>query len=125
MADIKLCAFADEAGDSLADQIKAMQENGIGLLELRTIDKKNVTKFTNDEVKEYKKQLDDAGIKVWSIGSPIGKVQITADFNIDLDYKNDKRYKSNTNRRKLNIAACFTFPVCCIRCYVYGFYHKL
>ena len=32
MADIKLCAFADEAGDSLADQIKAMQENGIGLL---------------------------------------------------------------------------------------------
>ena len=85
MADIKLCAFADEAGDSLAEQIKAMKENGIGLLELRTIDKKNVTKFTNDEIKEYKKQLDDAGIKVWSIGSPIGKVQITDDFNIDLD----------------------------------------
>ena len=85
MADIKLCAFADEAGDSLAEQIKAMQENGIGLLELRTIDTKNVTKFTNDEVKEYKKQLDDAGIKVWSLGSPIGKVQISADFNIDLD----------------------------------------
>ena len=55
MADIKLCAFADEAGDSLAEQIKAMQENGIGLLELRTIEKKNVTKFTDDEVKEYKK----------------------------------------------------------------------
>lgn len=85
MADIKLCAFADEAGDSLAEQIEAMQENGIGLLELRTIDKKNVTKFTNEEVKEYKKQLDDAGIKVWSLGSPIGKVQISADFNIDLD----------------------------------------
>ena len=85
MAGIKLCAFADEAGDSLAEQIKAMQENGIGLLELRTIDKKNVTKFTNQEVKEYKKQLDDAGIKVWSLGSPIGKVQISADFNIELD----------------------------------------
>lgn len=85
MADIKLCAFADEAGDSLADQIKAMQENGIGLLELRSIDKKNVTKFTNEEVKEYKKQLDDAGIGVWSIGSPIGKVKIEDDFNIDLD----------------------------------------
>ena len=85
MADIKLCAFADEAGDSLADQIKAMQENGIGLLELRSIDKKNVTKFTNEEVKEYKKQLDDAGVGVWSIGSPIGKVKIEDDFNIDLD----------------------------------------
>ena len=85
MADIKLCAFADEADDSLAGQIKALQENGIGFLELRTIEKKNVTKFTNDEVKEYKKQLDDAGIKVWSIGSPIGKVKITDDFNVDLE----------------------------------------
>ena len=85
MADIKLCAFADEAGDSLADQIKAMQENGIGLLELRSIDKVNVTKFTNEQIKEYKKQLDDAGIGVWAIGSPIGKVKIEDDFNIDLD----------------------------------------
>lgn len=85
MADIKLCAFADEAGDSLAEQIKALQENGIGLLELRTVDKKNVTKFTNDEVNEYKKQLDDAGIKVWAIGSPIGKIQITGDFDADLE----------------------------------------
>jgi len=85
MADIKLCAFADEAGDSLAEQITAMQENGIGLLELRSIDKKNVTKFTNEEIKEYKAQLDAAGIKVWSIGSPIGKVKIADDFSIDLD----------------------------------------
>ncbi len=85
MAEIKLCAFADEAGDSLADQITAMRENGIGLLELRSIDKKNVTKFTNDEIKEYKKMLDDAGIGVWSIGSPIGKVKIEDDFNVDLE----------------------------------------
>ena len=85
MADIKLCAFADEADDALAGQIKAMQENGIGYLELRTIEKKNVTKFTNEEVKEYKKQLDDAGIKVWSIGSPIGKIKITDDFAAELD----------------------------------------
>ena len=82
---IQLCAFADEADDALAGQIKAMQENGIGYLELRTSEKKNVTKFTNDEVKAYNKQLDDAGIKVWSIGSPIGKVKITDDFNVDLD----------------------------------------
>ena len=85
MAEIKLCAFADEAGDALSEQIAMMKDKGIGLLELRAIDKKNVSKFTNDEVKEYKKQLDDAGIKVWSIGSPIGKVQIGDDFNIDLD----------------------------------------
>lgn len=85
MAEIKLCAFADEAGDSIQEQIAALKENGIGLLEIRAIDNKNVTKFTNAEIKEYKKQLDDEGIKVWSIGSPIGKVKIEDDFNIDLD----------------------------------------
>ena len=85
MAEIKLCAFADEAGDSLPEQIAALKENGIGLLEVRAIDKKNVTKFTDAEIKEYKKMLDDNGIGVWSIGSPIGKVKIADDFNIDLD----------------------------------------
>ena len=85
MAEIKLCAFADEAGDSLPEQIAALKENGIGLLEVRAIDKKNVTKFTDAEIKEYKKMLDDNGIGVWSIGSPIGKVKIADDFNVDLD----------------------------------------
>lgn len=85
MAEIKLCAFADEAGDSLSEQIKALTENGIELIEVRAIDKVNVTKFTNEQIKEYKKMLDDAGIKVWSIGSPIGKVKIADDFQIDLD----------------------------------------
>lgn len=85
MAEIKLCAFADEAGDSLPEQIRALTENGIGLIEVRAIDKVNVTKFTNEQVKEYKKMLDDAGIAVWSIGSPIGKVKIADDFQIDLD----------------------------------------
>lgn len=85
MAEIKLCAFADEAGDSLPEQIKALTENGIDFIEVRAIDKVNVTKFTNEQVKEYKKMLDDAGIKVWSIGSPIGKVKIADDFGIDLD----------------------------------------
>ncbi len=85
MAEIKLCAFADEAGDSLPEQIRALTENGIGLIEVRAIDKVNVTKFTNEQIKEYKKMLDDAGIAVWSIGSPIGKVKIADDFQIDLD----------------------------------------
>lgn len=83
--NLKLCAFADEAGDSIEEQIKALVENGIGLLELRSVNEVNVTKFTNDEIKEYKKKLDDAGIKVWSIGSPVGKVDINDDFSKELD----------------------------------------
>lgn len=85
MLNVKLCAFADEAGDTLPEQIAMMKDNGIGYLELRAIDKKNVSKMTVAEITEYKKQLDDAGIKVWSLGSPIGKVDINAPFEKELD----------------------------------------
>ena len=77
---IKLCAFADEAEESLAGQIAALKRNGIGYLELRSISGKNVKDFTLDEAKAYQKTLSENGIKVWSIGSPLGKVDIDCDF---------------------------------------------
>ena len=77
---IKLCAFADEASNELQGQIKALKRNGISLIEVRGINGKNVLDFTNEEVEYYKTQFDSEGIKVWSIGSPIGKVDISDDF---------------------------------------------
>ena len=77
---LQLCAFADEAGSSLAEQIAALQRNRIPNLELRSIDGKNVLDFTEDEARAYAKELADAGITVFSIGSPLGKVDITCDF---------------------------------------------
>ncbi len=85
LKDVKLCAFADEAADDLAGQIDMMQAGGIEYLEIRAIDRINVTKFTDEQVKGYKAQLDDAGIKVWSIGSPHGKIKITDSFEKELD----------------------------------------
>ena len=77
---IKLCAFADEASANLNEQISALKQNGISLIELRSVGGKNVLDFTNEEVLEFKKQLDDNGITVWSIGSPLGKVDISGDY---------------------------------------------
>lgn len=77
---IKLCAFSDEAGSSLKEQIEALKRNKISLMELRSIDKKNVADFTIEEALEYQKQMEENGISVWSIGSPIGKVNINVDF---------------------------------------------
>lgn len=77
---IKLCAFSDEAAAPLQGQIAAMRRNGIKLTELRSVDGKNVKDLTLDEAKEIKKALDEAGIKVWSIGSPLGKVDISVDI---------------------------------------------
>ena len=78
---IKLSAFSDEAGNSIQEQISALKRNGISLMELRSIDGKNVAEFTEEEAKSYQKELEENGISVWSIGSPLGKVDIDVDFN--------------------------------------------
>lgn len=87
--DFKLAAFADEAGDSLAEQISAMSSNGIEMLEIRGVDGKNIADVKPAEAKEIRKMLDDAGISVWSIGSPTGKTDINDSFAPVLDsFKN-------------------------------------
>ena len=78
---IKLSAFSDEAGSSLKEQISALKRNGISLMELRSIAGKNVAEFTEEEAKAYQKELEENGISVWSIGSPLGKVDIDVDFS--------------------------------------------
>lgn len=78
---IRLCAFSDEAGSSLKEQIDALKRNNISLMELRSIDKKNVADFTIEEAKKYQEELEKESISVWSIGSPIGKVNIDVDFD--------------------------------------------
>lgn len=37
MDKFRLCAFADEAGADINEQIKALKENGISLLEVRGV----------------------------------------------------------------------------------------
>lgn len=76
---IKLCAFADEAADSLDGQIIALKRNGINLIELRGVDGKNVVDFTESEAHEYAERLKSEGVSVWSIGSPLGKSDIEED----------------------------------------------
>lgn len=77
---MKLCAFADEASVSVSGQIDALKRNGIGLLEIRGVDGENIADITPAKAKEVKKMLDDAGIRVWSMGSPLGKHKMDCDF---------------------------------------------
>lgn len=82
---LKLCAFADEASVVFSEQIEALKKHSIPYIELRGLDGKNVSSLTLDEAKSYAKQLSDAGIKVWSIGSPIGKMKMSDDFEAHLE----------------------------------------
>ena len=49
MAKFILSAFADEASPMLDEQIKALQEEEISLIELRGVDGKNVSGLTIEE----------------------------------------------------------------------------
>ena len=81
----KLAAFADEADGRLSEQIKAMTENGIDYLEIRGVDGENISELSLEKAKEVRRQLDDAGLGVWSLGSPYGKIGICDDFAAHLD----------------------------------------
>lgn len=85
MAEFVLSAFADEYSPKLDEQIEGLKKNGVGFMEIRGVDGKNVSDLTEDEMKAAKAKLDAAGIGVSSIGSPIGKIKITDEFEPHLD----------------------------------------
>ncbi len=76
-----LSAFADEYADGLKEQCEALNKFGIEYIELRGVNGKNVSTLTESEVKETKRILDDYEIRVSSIGSPLGKIDIKGDLN--------------------------------------------
>lgn len=80
MARFVFSAFADEAGSSLSEQISALVDNGIGYLEPRNINGTPILDLTEEELFAVKAELDRNGIKVNSLGSPIGKFPITSDL---------------------------------------------
>lgn len=80
MKDIKIYAFADEADSNIDGQIAAMKRNSLDGLEIRGVDGTNVSDISIEKAKEVKSKLDNAGLITWSIGSPIGKIDINGDF---------------------------------------------
>lgn len=81
MAKFVLSAFADEASPMLDEQIKALQEEGISLIELRGVDGKNVSGLTIEEAANVKAKLDAAGIRLSALGSPYGKASLGQTFD--------------------------------------------
>ena len=85
MASIMLSAFADEYADSFEEQLQGLYKLGISHIEIRHVDKKNISKLTKDEVLEAKSILDKYGIKVSAIGSPLGKIKLDGDLDGHLE----------------------------------------
>ena len=89
MAKFVLSAFADEYSKVFDEQLEGLKKHGIGYMEIRGVDGKNISALTEEEMYAVKAKLDAAGIKVSSIGSPIGKIKTDEDFEAHLDkFKN-------------------------------------
>ena len=80
LKDCKISGFADEIDGSLDRQIEVLTELGQTYLELRSADEINVSDLTLEQAEKIKGKLQKAGIKVSSLGSPIGKIGIADDF---------------------------------------------
>lgn len=80
-----LSAFADEISPDPREQIAVLKSCGVRYIEFRSIFKTNVLTLSDAQIKDFKKLIDDEGIKLSAIGSPIGKVPIDAPFEPHLD----------------------------------------
>ncbi len=95
-----LTGFGDEISPVLKEQLDILESEGIQALELRSVEKKNVADFSDADIKRIKAELDDRGFTVSAIGSPIGKIAITDDFDDHLE----------KFRRVIEIARAFDTP---------------
>ena len=86
MEKIVLSGFADEISSSLDRQIQVLKKLGISHMEIRGVEKKGIDTYTTEEVKEIKGKLDDQGIAISSLASPIGKINIKDNFTPHLEH---------------------------------------
>lgn len=82
MIDItnRITGFADEIANELAVQVESLKKLGISHIEMRGVDGNNLIYHTDEKVKYIKNYLDDNGIKLSALGSPLGKIGIEDDF---------------------------------------------
>jgi 3-dehydroshikimate dehydratase len=104
---LKLAAFADEISPNLDDQIRVSKANGVTHFELRGVSGKNVLDFDPALRTEIRQKLQDNGMGVVSIGSPIGKVAI------------DKPWEEHFDRFKIAVDAAVFFNAPLIRVFSY------
>lgn len=79
MKQLNIFAFADEASTMIDGQITAMLRNQLQGLEIRGVDGVNISDISLAKAKEVHRKLSDNGLRVWSIGSPIGKIPVNGD----------------------------------------------
>ena len=79
--EYKITGFADEIDGQLDVQILSLKKLNIKYVEMRGVDGNNLIYHNNAKVIEIKEKLDDAGIALSALGSPLGKIGINDSFD--------------------------------------------
>lgn len=80
MKNLILSGFTDEYSKDFSEQCEAARKLGLGYIELRGVDGKSFLKHSFAELEAAAKKLEDASVKVSSLGSPLGKVLCDCDI---------------------------------------------
>ena len=107
MAKLIWSAFSDEYSQDLIEQCKALNGYGIGYMEARGVNDKNISALTKEELSDMKKVLADYGIKVSAIGSPLGKIRLDGDITAHMDLA--KRICETANELSAKYVRIFSF----------------
>lgn len=80
MERFTLSAFADEAADSLEEQMDFLEKMGIRHIEMRNVDGRPLVKHSAAETEALRRRLDARNFSVSAVGSPLGKIPVNEDF---------------------------------------------
>ena len=83
--DFLFSGFADEAAADFSAQVAALKRNNYQYIELRNVDGQKLTQLTGAQAREMAHILEDNGLSVWSMGSPIGKMKMDSSWQVHLD----------------------------------------
>ena len=82
---VTLSGFADEISPDPQAQLATLAAESISHLELRSAWSVNVADFTGEQLAAFRAALDGAGVRVSAIGSPVGKIEVGAPLQPELD----------------------------------------
>ena len=80
LKNCRISGFADEINRDFDVQMAVLKELGQKYVELRSADGTSVADLTCETAAELGERMAAAGVSVSSVGSPIGKIMITDDF---------------------------------------------
>lgn len=81
----RITGFADEISNELEVQVASVKKLGMSHIEMRGVDGNNLIYHSDEKVKQIKAYLDDNGITLSALGSPLGKIGIDDAFEPHFD----------------------------------------